>query len=138
MRLSSYSQLAILSSVATTLDVLAEPTRRRILDLLLDRPRLVGELTAELGISQPGTSKHLRILREAGLVLVRPEAQRRWYELRPEPLAELDAWLTPYRRLWADRLDALERHLDAMPEDKAPADGVESSGNPASPDELAG
>lgn len=96
-------------------DVLAEPIRRRILDLLLERPRLVGELTERLGLSQPGTSKHLRTLREAGLVQVRPDAQRRWYELRPEPLAEVDAWLAPYRRLWAQRLDALERHLDTMP-----------------------
>ena len=98
--------------MATAFAVLAEPTRRRILDLLRDEPRSVGDLVARLGLSQPGTSKHLRVLREAGLVRVRPEAQRRWYELRPEPLAEVDAWLEPYRRLWADRLDALERHLD--------------------------
>jgi len=103
--------------VATSFEVLAEPTRRRILDLLLVRPRLVGELTEALGLSQPGTSKHLRVLREAGLVRVRAEAQRRWYELRPEPLAELDAWLAPYRRLWAHHLDLLERHLDAMPDE---------------------
>src|SRR5687767_14415207 len=95
-------------------EVLAEPARRRILDLLLERPRLVGELTERLGLSQPGTSKHLRVLRDAGLVTVRQEAQRRWYELRPEPLAEIDAWLQPYRRLWAGSLDALERHLDKM------------------------
>ena len=93
-------------------EVLAEPVRRRILDLLRERPRLVGELTAELGLSQPGTSKHLRVLREAGLVKVRADAQRRWYELDPAPLAEVDAWLAPYRWMWADRLDALERHLD--------------------------
>jgi DNA-binding transcriptional ArsR family regulator len=103
--------------VTTTFDVLAEPARRRILDLLLERPRLVGELTDHLGLTQPGTSKHLRVLREAGLVRVRPEAQRRWYELRPEPLTEIDAWLRPYRRLWADSLDALERHLDSMEDD---------------------
>jgi DNA-binding transcriptional ArsR family regulator len=103
--------------VATTFDVLAEPARRRILDLLLERPRLVGELTEELGMTQPGTSKHLRVLRDAGLVRVRPEAQRRWYELRPEPLTEIDAWLRPYRRLWADSLDALEHHLDSMEDD---------------------
>ena len=106
-------------------EVLAEPTRRRILDLLLERPRLVGELTDQLGVSQPGTSKHLRVLREAGLVQVRRDAQRRWYELVPAPLVELDAWLAPYRRLWSDRLDALERHLDAMPdlaEDRADPD----------------
>jgi DNA-binding transcriptional ArsR family regulator len=101
--------------VATTFEVLAEPTRRRILDLLRDAPRPVGELVGRVGLSQPGVSKHLRVLREAGLVRVRPEGQRRWYELEPEPLAELDAWLEPYRRLWADRLDALERHLDHEP-----------------------
>jgi len=96
----------------TTFAVLAEPTRRRILDLLRERARPVGELVDLLGLSQPGTSKHLRVLREAGLVRVRRDAQRRWYELRPEPLVEVDAWLEPYRRLWSDRLDALERHLD--------------------------
>jgi DNA-binding transcriptional ArsR family regulator len=98
--------------MATAFSVLAEPTRRRILDLLLERPRPVGELVERLGLTQPGTSKHLRVLREAGLVRVRRDAQRRWYELRPEPLAEVDAWLGPYRRQWAGRLDALERHLD--------------------------
>jgi DNA-binding transcriptional ArsR family regulator len=103
-------------------DVLGEPARRRILDLLLERPRLVGELTEELGLSQPGTSKHLRVLREAGLVRVRRDAQRRWYELRPEPLAEIDAWLAPYRWLWDERLDALERHLDTMPDPPAGSD----------------
>lgn len=104
-------------------DVLAEPSRRRILDLLLERPHLVGELTDRLGLSQPGTSKHLRVLRDAGLVRVRQDAQRRWYELAPEPLAELDAWLAHYRHLWSGGLDALERHLDAMeddPHDPAP------------------
>jgi DNA-binding transcriptional ArsR family regulator len=107
----------MLRVMAVPFDVLAEPARRRILALLLERPRLVGELTQELGLSQPGTSKHLRVLREAGLVRVRPEAQRRWYELRPEPLVELDAWLAPYRRLWNARLDALEDHLARMPEE---------------------
>jgi DNA-binding transcriptional ArsR family regulator len=102
-----------------TFEVLAEPVRRRILDLLRERPRLVGELTAELGLSQPGTSKHLRVLRDAGLVRVRPEGQRRWYELVPEPLAEIDAWLAPYRQLWNAHLDALEQHLDATPDDPA-------------------
>ena len=109
--LSSY-----IPGVATAFSVLAEPARRRILDLLLERPRPVGELVEQLGLSQPGTSKHLRVLREAGLVRVRQDAQRRWYELSPEPLTEIDEWLQPYRRLWADRLDALERHLDAMPD----------------------
>ena len=98
--------------MSVTFEVLAEPTRRRILDLLRAEPRSVGDLVERLGLSQPGTSKHLRVLRDAGLVRVRPEAQTRWYELRPEPLAEVDAWLEPYRQLWAGRLDALERHLD--------------------------
>jgi DNA-binding transcriptional ArsR family regulator len=98
--------------VISTFDVLAEPTRRRILDLIRDDERPVNELVAKLDISQPGVSKHLRVLREAGLVEVRIDAQRRLYRVRPEPLAEIDAWLAPYRRLWADRLDALERHLD--------------------------
>jgi DNA-binding transcriptional ArsR family regulator len=101
--------------MVTVFEVLAEPTRRRILDLLRERPRLVGELTERLGQSQPGTSKHLRVLREAGLVRVRRDAQRRWYELEPEALVEVDAWLRPYRELWSHSLDALERHLDAMP-----------------------
>jgi DNA-binding transcriptional ArsR family regulator len=103
--------------VTATFDVLAEPARRRILDLLLERPRLVADLTDQLGLTQPGTSKHLRVLREAGLVRVRRDAQRRWYELRPDPLVEVDEWLQPYRRLWAESLDALERHLDAMPDE---------------------
>jgi DNA-binding transcriptional ArsR family regulator len=98
--------------MATTFDVVAEPTRREILDLLRERPRPVGELVDALGLSQPGVSKHLRVLREASLVIVRREAQRRWYQLSPQPLSEIDAWLEPYRELWAGRLDALERHLD--------------------------
>jgi DNA-binding transcriptional ArsR family regulator len=104
--------------VRTSFEVLAQPIRRSILDRLRERPRLVGELAEELGVTQPLTSKHLRVLREAGLVRVRRDAQRRWYELRPGPLAELDDWLAPYRRLWAGRLDALERHLDAMADDQ--------------------
>jgi DNA-binding transcriptional ArsR family regulator len=96
----------------STFDVLAEPTRRRILDLLVQDELPVGDLVATLNISQPGVSKHLRVLREAGLVEARTDAQRRIYRVRPEPLAEIDAWLVPYRRLWSTRLDALERHLD--------------------------
>ena len=98
--------------MATTFEVLAEPTRRRILDLLRERERSVGELVEHLGLSQPGVSKHLRVLRETGLVEVRSEAQRRLYDLRAEPLIEVDAWLEPYRRFWAGHLDALEEHLD--------------------------
>ena len=98
--------------MTTTFNVLAEPTRRRILDDVRDRERSVGELVGRLKLSQPGVSKHLRVLREAGLVDVRQDAQRRLYRARPEPLAEIDAWLAPYRRYWAESLDALERHLD--------------------------
>ena len=86
-----------------------------MLELLLERPRPVGELVDQLGLTQPGTSKHLRVLREAGLVQVRQEAQRRVYAIDPGPLAELDVWLAPYRRLWNASLDALGRHLDRMP-----------------------
>ena len=103
--------------MASTWSVIAEPQRRTILELLRERPRSVNELTAELGLTQPGTSKHLRTLREAGLVRVRADAQRRFYELNPAPLAELDVWLEPYRRFWDRHLDALGRHLDETPTD---------------------
>jgi DNA-binding transcriptional ArsR family regulator len=96
----------------TTFEVVAEPARRELMDLLLDGPRSVGELVAATGLSQPNTSRHLRILREAGLVSVTARAQQRLYELVPERLAELERWLAPYRRLWRGSLDALERHLD--------------------------
>ena len=101
-----------MEAATATFEVLAEPNRRRILDLLRDRERSVGELVAGLGLSQPGVSKHLRVLRDAGLVRVRSEAQRRLYRVDAKPLAEIDEWLEPYRALWAGRLDALERHLD--------------------------
>jgi DNA-binding transcriptional ArsR family regulator len=97
--------------------VLAEPHRRHILDLLREGERSVNELVLGLGLSQPGVSKHLRVLREAGLVRVRVDAQRRLYALRARPLTELDEWLAPYRRLWSERLDALEQHLDQTGEE---------------------
>jgi DNA-binding transcriptional ArsR family regulator len=87
--------------------VLAEPTRRRILDTLRHGDRSVGDLVDALAVSQPTVSKHLRVLREAGFVSVRPSAQQRVYRIEPRPLRDLDAWLAPYRRLW-------ERHLDAL------------------------
>jgi len=101
---------------AAPFDVLAEAHRRSILDLLRDSERSVGELVDVLGVSQPAVSKHLRVLREAGLVTARSDAQRRLYRLRPEPLRAIDEWLEPYRRLWTASLDSLERHLDAMPD----------------------
>ena len=97
-----------------TFELLAEPHRRRILDLLRDGERPVGELVDRLQMSQPAVSKHLRVLRDSGLVDVRVDAQRRFYRLRPEPLREVDAWIEPYRRLWDERLDRLERHLQRM------------------------
>ncbi len=98
--------------------VIAEPNRRAILILLATAERSVGDLERELRMAQPAVSKHLRVLREAGLVRSRVDAQRRLYSLRPEPLMEVDAWLVPFRRHWAVRVDALERHLDRM--DHAP------------------
>jgi DNA-binding transcriptional ArsR family regulator len=94
-------------------EVLAEPNRRRILDLLRTGERPVGDLVADLGLSQPAVSKHLRVLRDADLVRVRTDAQRRLYRVSPGPLRELDEWLAPYRALWEGSLDALEAHLDA-------------------------
>ena len=96
----------------TAYAALAEPHRRQILDLLRDGELAVNDLVARLTLSQPGVSKHLKVLREAGLVEVRQEGKRRWYGLRAEPLAEVDEWLEPYRVYWSGRLDALERHLE--------------------------
>jgi DNA-binding transcriptional ArsR family regulator len=103
--------------MAPPFEVLAEPNRRRILDLLRVEERPVGELVRELSVSQPAVSKHLRVLRDAGLVAVRPDAQRRVYRVRTEPLRAMDEWLEPYRQLWSQHLDDLERHLDAMSDD---------------------
>jgi DNA-binding transcriptional ArsR family regulator len=97
--------------MTTAFEVLAEPNRRRILDLLRQDELPVGDLVNQLGISQPAVSKHLRVMREAGLVSVRVDAQRRCYRIRPEPLIALDEWLAPYRRFWNRTLDALEAHL---------------------------
>ncbi len=104
--------------MATTFEVLAEPSRRAIMDLLLARERPVGELVSELHMSQPAVSRHLRVLREAGLVRVRIDAQRRLYRIEAAPLRGVDEWLAPYRRLWASRLDALGEHLDAMDDER--------------------
>jgi DNA-binding transcriptional ArsR family regulator len=99
--------------VSLTFEVVAEPNRRRILDLLRTKELPVGDLVEATALSQPAVSKHLRILREAGLVEARVDAQRRIYRVCPEPLQAIDEWLTPYRQMWASSLDALERHLDA-------------------------
>ena len=112
--------------MANTFEVLAEPNRRSILDLLLASERPVGELVKAMAVSQPAISKHLRVLRDAGLVECRAEAQRRIYRVRTEPLRAVDEWLGPYRKLWASRLDALERHLGTMDDEDGGARKVES------------
>ena len=117
--------------MAALFEVLAEAHRRSILDLLRESEQSVTDLVGVLGVSQPAVSKHLRVLREAGLVAVRPDAQRRLYRLRPGPLREVDEWLEPYRQLWATSLDALERHLDAMPGTGTP--GTPGTGTPGTP-----
>ena len=98
--------------MSQVLDVIAEPNRRRILDFLRGDERAVGDVVHKLKMSQPLVSKHLKVLRDAGLVNVRVDAQRRLYRVRPEPLQELDAWLAPYRALWSSALDKLEQHLE--------------------------
>jgi len=103
--------LTAVSTSLAVLDAIAEPTRRRILDAVRVGERSVGELVEQVGMHQPGVSRHLKVLRDAGLVEVRRDAQRRMYRLRAEPLRELDAWLEPYRAEWSGRLDALEDHL---------------------------
>lgn len=112
----------VMSSSLEVLDVIAEPTRRRILDAVRGGERSVGELVDEVGMHQPGVSRHLKVLRDAGLVEVRRDAQRRLYRLRPEPLMELDEWLEPYRCEWANRLDSLERHLERTTSPIRPTD----------------
>jgi DNA-binding transcriptional ArsR family regulator len=110
----------------TIFQALTDPNRRHMLDLLRERPRMVGELVDQLKISQPLVSKHLRVLREAGLVQVRQDAQRRWYELRPEPLAEVDAWLSAYRQLWEARFDRLDDYLQELQKEKREHDQDQS------------
>ena len=97
--------------MSTAFEILADATRRRVLDLLRDDDHTVTELVDALDMSQPAVSKHLRVLRDAGFVEARVDAQRRIYSLRPEPLAEVDEWLAPYRRFWRGKLSSLQRHL---------------------------
>jgi DNA-binding transcriptional ArsR family regulator len=104
-----------MSPLMTAYAALAEPHRRQILDLLRVGERPVGDLVERLELSQPGVSKHLKVLRDAGLVAVRADGRQRLYALRAQPLAEVDAWLEPYRAYWSGRLDALERHLEENP-----------------------
>jgi DNA-binding transcriptional ArsR family regulator len=98
----------------STFAIIAEPSRRAILALLASAERSVGDIEQQLSLPQPSVSKHLRVLREAGFVESRVDAQRRLYRIKPEPLMELDAWLAPFRRFWSGHIDALERHLDEV------------------------
>jgi DNA-binding transcriptional ArsR family regulator len=102
----------------TTFEALVDPNRRRILDMLREHPRLVGELVAALKMSQPLVSKHLKVLRDAGLVTVRQDAQRRWYELKTEPLAEVDAWLEPFRHAMEARYERLDDLLEKLQQEE--------------------
>jgi DNA-binding transcriptional ArsR family regulator len=101
--------------MASVWDAIGDVQRRRVLDLVRERPRSVTDLVGELGLSQPGVSKHLRMLRDVGLVDVRADGQRRIYSLSATPPAELDEWLRPFRAFWNASLDALESHLDENP-----------------------
>ena len=112
--------------MATAFEIIAEPNRRAILGLLASSDRCVGEIERELGMTQPTVSKHLRVLREAGLVEAEVDAQRRLYRLKPESLKEVDAWLAQVRRFWSRHVDALERHLDRM-DKTSPAKGKKKS-----------
>lgn len=105
---------AYITGVDSVFDIIAEPSRRAILNLLVSSQQSVGEIERQLRMPQPTVSKHLRVLREAGFVESTVDAQRRLYRLRPEPLQEIDAWLAPFRRIWSVHVDALERHLDRM------------------------
>jgi len=107
-----------MKSVESVFAIIAEPSRRAILNLLVSSEQSVGEIERQLGMPQPAVSKHLRVLREAGFVETTVDAQRRLYRLNPQPLQEVDDWLAPFRRFWSAHVDALERHLDRM-EDQA-------------------
>ncbi len=109
-------------------EVIAEPNRRAILNLLVNSQQSVGEIERQLGMPQPAVSKHLRVLRDAGFVEATVDAQRRLYRLRPEPLQEIDAWLEPFRRFWSTHVDALERHLDRMAATTAPVRKKQAQG----------
>ena len=110
-----------IKSVESVFEIIAEPNRRAILSLLVSSQRSVGEIERQLRMPQPAVSKHLRVLRDAGVVESTVDAQRRLYRLKPEPLQEVDAWLAPFRRFWSAHVDALERYLDRLEQTDQPA-----------------
>ena len=112
--LTSICSVEYIKRMESVFEIIAEPNRRAILSLLVSSQRSVGEIERQLRMTQPTVSKHLRVLREAGFVESKVDAQRRLYRLKPEPLQEVDAWLAPFRRFWSAHVDALERHLDRM------------------------
>ena len=112
--LTRICRVKYIQGVESVFEIIAEPNRRAILNLLVSSRQSVGEIERRLGMPQPTVSKHLRVLRDAGFVESTVDAQRRLYRLKPEPLQEVDAWLAPFRRFWSAHVDALERHLDRM------------------------
>src|SRR3954462_11341765 len=120
--------MSIYAVMESTFAIIAEPNRRAILSLLASSERSVGEIERRLRMPQTSVSKHLRVLRDAGFVEARIEAQRRVYQIRPEPLMEVDSWLAPFRRFWTTHVDALERHLDRMAQDKDKAKDKDRKG----------
>jgi len=112
--LTSIFSVEHIEDVESVFEIIAEPNRRAILTLLVSAEQSVGEIERQLRMSQPTVSKHLRVLREAGVVEATVDAQRRVYRLKPQPLQEIDAWLAPFRQCWSTHVDALERHLDRM------------------------
>jgi DNA-binding transcriptional ArsR family regulator len=117
--LTRICSMGYIMRVESVFEIIAEPNRRAILNLLLSSQQSVGEIGRQLRMPQPTVSKHLRVLREAGFVESTVDAQRRLYRLKPEPLQEVDAWLAPFRRFWSAHVDALERHLDRMDKDRS-------------------
>jgi DNA-binding transcriptional ArsR family regulator len=119
--------------VESVFEIIAEPNRRAILNLLVSSQQSVREIERQLRMPQPAVSKHLRVLRDAGFVESTVDAQRRLYRLRPEPLQEVDAWLAPFRRFWSAHVDALERHLDRMDEFQSRATGAKRPARSSTP-----
>jgi len=120
--LTGICSVEYIQRVESVFEIIAEPNRRAILSLLVSSQQSVGEIERQLRMTQPAVSKHLRVLRDAGFVESTVDAQRRLYRLKPEPLREMDAWLAQFRRFWSAHVDALERHLDRMNQERKDRD----------------